>query len=69
MEAALRRYNGKAMINSVNGKAESMKAVFPLVKKYGGVVVVGHTRQKASRDFPVTVMDRSRDSVVCRFLL
>lgn len=39
MEAALRRYNGKAMINSVNGKEESMKAVFPLVKKYGGLVV------------------------------
>jgi len=39
MEAALRRVNGKAMINSVNGKQESMDAVFPLVKKYGGVVV------------------------------
>lgn len=39
MEAALRRYNGKAMINSVNGKLESMLSVFPLVKKYGGVVV------------------------------
>ena len=39
MEAALRIYNGKAMINSVNGKAESMARVFPLVKKYGGVVV------------------------------
>ena len=39
MESALRRYNGKAMINSVNGKAESMDAVFPLAKKYGGVVV------------------------------
>ena len=39
MEAALRRYNGKAMINSVNGKKESMEAVFPLVKKYGGLVV------------------------------
>jgi len=39
MEAALRCYNGKAMINSVSGKAESMAAVFPLVKKYGGVVV------------------------------
>ena len=36
MEAALRRYNGKAMINSVNGKPESMATVFPLVKKYGG---------------------------------
>jgi 5-methyltetrahydrofolate--homocysteine methyltransferase len=39
MEAALRIYNGKAMVNSVNGKEESMRAVFPLVKKYGGVVV------------------------------
>ena len=39
MEAALRRYNGKAMINSVNGKEESMKAIFPLVRKYGGLVV------------------------------
>ena len=39
MEAALRRVNGKAMINSVTGKAESMAAVFPLAKKYGGVIV------------------------------
>ena len=39
METALRRYNGKAMINSVNGKQESMEAVFPLVQKYGGLVV------------------------------
>lgn len=39
MENALRIYNGKALINSVNGKEESMKAIFPLVKKYGGVVV------------------------------
>lgn len=39
MEAALRRYNGKAMINSVNGKEEVMKEIFPLVKKYGGLVV------------------------------
>lgn len=39
MEQALRRYNGKAMVNSVNGKEENMKAIFPLVKKYGGLVV------------------------------
>ena len=39
MEKALRRYNGKAMINSVNGKKESMEKIFPLVKKYGGLVV------------------------------
>ena len=39
MEAAMRMYNGKPMINSVNGKKESMDRVFPLIKKYGGVVV------------------------------
>ena len=39
LEAALRRYNGKALVNSVNGKEEVMAAVFPIVKKYGGVVV------------------------------
>lgn len=39
LETALRYYNGKALINSVNGKEQVMKAVFPLVKKYGGTVV------------------------------
>ncbi len=39
MEQALRRYRGKALVNSVSGKPESMAAIFPLVKKYGGVVV------------------------------
>ncbi len=39
MEKALRLYNGKPLINSVNGKLEVMKEIFPLVKKYGGMVV------------------------------
>jgi len=39
MEKALRCYNGKALINSVNGKTGVMEAVFPLAAKYGGVVV------------------------------
>ncbi len=39
MEQAMRIYNGKALINSVSGKEESIKSVFPLVKKYGGVVI------------------------------
>ena len=39
MEQALRAYNGKALINSVNGKEESMRTVFPLAKKYGGVLI------------------------------
>lgn len=36
---SLRIYNGKALINSVNGKEEEMEKIFPLVKKYGGVLV------------------------------
>ena len=39
LEAALRIYNGKPLINSVNGKQESIHAVMPLVKKYGGALV------------------------------
>lgn len=39
METALRRYNGKPLINSVNGKEESLAAILPLVKKYGGGLV------------------------------
>lgn len=39
MEQAMRIYNGKALINSVNGKTEVMECVFPMVKHYGGVVV------------------------------
>lgn len=39
MERGLRCYNGKPMLNSVNGKKESMESVFPIAKKYGAVVV------------------------------
>ena len=39
LERALRHYNGKALVNSVNGKEESMRTVLPLVAKYGGAVV------------------------------
>ena len=39
LEQGLRYYNGKAMINSVNGKQEVIESVMPLVKKYGGVLV------------------------------
>ena len=39
IEMACRYYNGKPLINSVNGKNEVMEAVFPIVKKYGGVVI------------------------------
>lgn len=39
MEKAMRIYNGKPMVNSVNGKKEVMDEILPLVQKYGGVVV------------------------------
>ena len=39
LEKAMRIYNGKPLVNSVNGKQESMDEVFPLVKKYGGAVI------------------------------
>ena len=39
LERGLRLYNGKAMVNSVSGKGESLDAVLPLVAKYGGVLV------------------------------
>ena len=39
MEAACRRYNGRPLMNSVNGKQETMEQIFPIAKKYGGVVI------------------------------
>ena len=39
VEAALRIYNGKPIVNSVNGEEKSMQAILPLVKKYGAAVV------------------------------
>ncbi len=39
MEKAMRVYNGKPLVNSVNGKKESMDGIFPLAQKYGGVVI------------------------------
>ena len=39
IEQACRYYNGKPLINSVNGKDETMDAIFPVVQKYGGVII------------------------------
>lgn len=55
METAMRIYNGKPMLNSVNGKKESMEQIFPLVQKYGGVVV-GLTLDESG--IPSTVQGR-----------
>ena len=39
LEAALRAYNGRPIVNSVNGEEKSLSTVLPLVKKYGATVV------------------------------
>ena len=39
LEAALRVYNGKAIVNSVNGEEKSLERILPIVKKYGAAVV------------------------------
>ena len=39
MEAAIRHYNGKAVIDTVSGKEENMKQIFPIAQKYGGMIV------------------------------
>lgn len=39
IEAGARYYNGRPLINSVNGKEESMREIFPIAKKYGAVVL------------------------------
>ena len=55
MERALRAYNGRALVNSVNGREDSMRVLFPLVKKYGGTVVCLTLDEKG---LPVTVEER-----------
>ena len=39
LEAGLRYYNGRTIVNSVNGKEKSLETILPLVKKYGACVV------------------------------
>ena len=61
MERALRIYNGKPLLNSVNGKQESMEAVFPLAKKYGACVValtLDETGIPETADARVTIAEK-----------
>ncbi len=55
MERGLRLYNGIPLVNSVNGKQAVMDAIFPLVQKYGGVVI-GLTLDEAG--IPATADER-----------
>lgn len=55
IELACRYYNGKPLINSVNGKDETMESIFPIVQKYGGVVI-GLTLDESG--IPATAIER-----------
>ncbi|MEG2813982.1 MAG: dihydropteroate synthase, partial [Oscillospiraceae bacterium] len=55
IEAALRIYNGKAIVNSVNGEDEVLDSILPIVKKYGACVV-GLTLDK--NGIPTSANDR-----------
>lgn len=55
LEAGLRHYHGKAIVNSVNGDPESLDTVLPIVKKYGAAVV-GLTLDK--NGIPPTALQR-----------
>ena len=68
MEASLRLYNGKPLINSVNGKEESLSTVLPLAKKYGGVLIALTLDEKGIPDtaegrlsIAKKIIDRARD--------
>jgi 5-methyltetrahydrofolate--homocysteine methyltransferase len=39
LEAALKVYKGKALVNSVNGEEEKLESVLPLIKEYGAAVI------------------------------
>ena len=40
MEAALRRYPGRALINSISGEEERMEAMLPIARKYGAMFII-----------------------------
>lgn len=65
MEAACREYNGKPLINSVNGSEKSMDGVFPIVKKYGGAVIALTMDEKGIPDTARGRVEIAR-RIVCR---
>ncbi len=54
LEEGLKNYPGRALVNSVNGKEESLSAVLPLVKKYGAAVIA----LTLEKGIPVPASDR-----------
>ncbi len=65
IEAALRVYNGKAIVNSVNGEDETLDAILPVVKKYGAAVV-GLTLDKGGIPFAAEERFRVAEKIVKR---
>ena len=63
LEAGLRVYNGKAAVNSVNGEAEVLDRILPIVKKYGAAVV-GLTLDKGG----IPQSAEQRVAIACRIL-
>ncbi len=68
LSAALRVYNGKPIINSVNGEEDSLNSILPLVKKYGAAVVgltldKGGIPKKAEDRFQIAkkIVERAED--------
>lgn len=67
IERALRIYNGKPMINSLNGKEDSIKAIMPIVQKYGGVLVglcLDENGIPAAAEERVAIAKKIRDSAL-----
>ena len=63
LEAAVRSYNGKPLINSVNGTKESLEAILPLARHYG-CAVIGLTLDE--RGVPSTA--RERLEIACKIV-
>jgi 5-methyltetrahydrofolate--homocysteine methyltransferase len=57
LEKALKVYHGKALVNSVNGEESSLKAILPLIKRYGAGVI-GLTLDE--NGIPASAEDRYR---------
>ena len=64
LEKAMRLYNGKPLINSVNGKEESLRQILPLVKKYGGVLIALTIDEKGIPDTARGRLDIARKIVL-----
>lgn len=73
LEAALRVYNGKPIVNSVNGEKGSLEKILPIVKKYGASVVgltldEGGIPKTADKRFEIAkrIMDRAMEEGIAK---